>query len=40
MMMEPIIGIILGMGSVNERRRFYVMPSLIGRGYTEIDPAK
>ena len=31
-------GIILGMGSANERRWYYVMPSLIGRAHTQNDP--
>ena len=30
-------GIILWMGSANERRRYYVMPSLIGRADTQND---
>ena len=30
-------GIILGMGSANERRRYIVTPSLIGRGHTQND---
>ena len=30
-------GIILGMGSANERRRYYVTPSLIGRAHTQND---
>ena len=29
--------IILGMGSANERRRYYVTPSLIGRAHTQND---
>ena len=32
------IGIILGMGSANERRRYYVTPSLIGRAHTKNNP--
>ena len=32
-------GIILGMGSANERRRYYVTPSLIGRAHTQNDPS-
>ena len=31
-------GIILGMGSSNERRRYYVTPSLIGWAHTQNDP--
>ena len=31
-------GIILGMGSANERRRHDVMSSLIGRAHTQHDP--
>ena len=31
-------GIILGMGSANERRRYYVTPPLIGRAHTQNDP--
>ena len=31
-------GIFLGMGSANERRRYYVTPPLIGRAHTQIDP--
>ena len=31
-------GIILGMGSANERRRYYVTPSLICGVHTQIDP--
>ena len=31
-------GMILGMGSANERRRYYVTPSPIGRGHTQNDP--
>ena len=30
--------IILGVGSANERRRYYVTPSLIGRAHTQNDP--
>ena len=30
----PVSGIILGMGSANERRRYSVMPTLIGRAHT------
>ena len=33
-----ITGIILGMGSANKRRRYYVMPSLIGWAHIENDP--
>ena len=33
-----IAGIILGMGSANERRRYYVTHSLIARAYTQNDP--
>ena len=29
--------IILGMGSANERRRYYVTPPLIGRAHTQND---
>ena len=32
-------GIILGMGSANGRRRYYVTPSLIGRTHTQNDPS-
>ena len=28
------------MGSTNERRRYYVTPSLIGRAHTQNDPCK
>ena len=31
-------GIILGMGSANERRRYNVTSSLIGRAHTQNDP--
>ena len=31
-------GIILGMGSANESRRYYVTPSLIGQAHTQNDP--
>ena len=31
-------GIILGMGSANERRRYYVTPSLICRAHTQNAP--
>ena len=31
-------GIILGMGSANGRRHYYVMPSFIGRAHTQSDP--
>ena len=33
-----IQGIILGMGSANERRHYCVMPSLIGRAHSQNDP--
>ena len=33
-----IPGIILSMGSANERRRYYVTPSLIGWTHTQNDP--
>ena len=33
-------GVILGMGSANERGRYHVMPSLIGRTHTQNDPCK
>ena len=32
-------GIILGVGSINERWRYYVAPSLIGRAHIQIDPS-
>ena len=28
----------LGMGSANERRRYYVTPPVIGRAHTQNDP--
>ena len=31
-------GVILGMDSANERRRYYVTPPLIGRAHTQNDP--
>ena len=31
-------GIIMGMGSANERRHYCVTPSLIGRAHTQNDP--
>ena len=31
-------GIILGTGSANERRRYYVTPPLIGQAHTQNDP--
>ena len=31
-------GVILGMGSANERRHYYVTPSLIGWAHTQNDP--
>ena len=31
-------GIILGMGSANERRHYYVTPALIGRAHNQNDP--
>ena len=34
----PNPGIILGMGSSNETRRYYVTPLLIGRAHTQNDP--
>ena len=34
----PLQGVILDMGSVNERGRYYVTPSLISRAHTQNDP--
>ena len=34
---NPCTGIILGMGLANERRRYYVTPSLIGWAHTQND---
>ena len=34
----PVPGIILGMGSANERRRYIVTSSLIGRAHDKNDP--
>ena len=34
----PLKGIILGMGSANERRRYIVTPPLIDRAHTQNDP--
>ena len=36
--MGGLAGIILGVSSANERRHYYVMPSLIGRAHTQNDP--
>ena len=36
--LNGIKGIILGMGSANERRGYYVMPFLIGHAHTQIEP--
>ena len=33
-------GVISDLGSANERRRYYVTPSLIGRAHTQNDPCK
>ena len=33
-------GIILRMGSANERRHYYMMPSLIGQARTQNDPCE
>ena len=35
---DDVTGIILGMGSANERRLYYVIPSLIGQVQTQNDP--
>ena len=35
---DGITGIILGMGSANERRRYYVTPSLIGWVHSQKNP--
>ena len=35
---KQYLGIILGMGLANERRRYYVTPPLIGRAHTQNDP--
>ena len=35
---EGLAGIILGMGSANERRRYVVPPPLIGWAHTQNDP--
>ena len=32
--------IILGMGSANDRRRYYVTPPFIGRAHTKNDPCR
>ena len=34
------VGVILGIVSANERRRYYVTPSLIRRAHTQNDPCK
>ena len=35
---DTYAGVILGMGSANERKRYDVMPSLIGRARTQDEP--
>ena len=35
---QSLPGIILGMGSANERRRYIAKPPLIGRAHTQNDP--
>ena len=38
LLMYDSAGIMLGMGSTNERGLYYVTPSLIGWTHTQIDP--